>query len=112
MMAKRSPINSKNAAILRALHHLTPEQRRLVICKADKSLIHCISECILNVLRGNVTINKSQKKNLKKHAIHLRKLTSRKSTLQGRKKIIVQNGGGLLAALLPVLATVLTQIIK
>lgn len=112
MMAKTSPINTKNAAILRALQHLSPEQRRLVISKGDKSLIKCIAECALNVLKGNVSINKSHKKKLRNYAAHLRKLTSKKRTLQGRKKIIVQKGGGLLTALLPVLATVLAQYIK
>lgn len=108
--AVRQPICKKHADILRALCHLNTNQRASVLEKADSKLVKCIVECALNILKGNVPVNQAQKSKLKKHAPILRNLVS-KGSLKSKKKIIVQQGGSFLPALLlPIVTTVLTEL--
>jgi len=112
-MAPRSRvlIAQKQADILRALYHLNAKQRTALLRVADAKLVRQICECALNVLRGNVPLNKSQKNKLRKHATTLRSLVDRSGSLKRKKKIIVQRGGFLPALLAPIIGTVLANLI-
>jgi len=45
---------------LHALKNAKPKLRKAIISNCDKELIHTISECALNVLRGNVNLTLSE----------------------------------------------------
>ena len=51
---------------LHALKDAKPKLRKAIISNCDKELIHTISDCALNVLRGNVNLTDCQKKRLRK----------------------------------------------
>jgi hypothetical protein len=96
-----------------ALHVLLkaqPKLRKAIILNARKELLNSISECALNVLRGNVNLSACQKRKLRKHKAILRKVTARHVPLASKRRMILQRGGfliPLLSAVLPTLATLL-----
>lgn len=109
----KCPISKKHAELLRALSHLPKREREILLRYIDSKLAKCICECAYNVLRGNVPLDEKQRKHLKKHATVLRKL-ARKGDKIGKKKKIIQTGGGnfLPSLLLPILTTVLAEIFQ
>lgn len=109
-MAKKGPVSEKHAAILKALQYLNAEQRKSILKKADTSFIKCLVECVLNTLNGNIPIDKSCKIKLRKYIKNLRRLTNNRGTWKAKKRIIVQQGG-MLNALLPIIASVLSAYI-
>lgn len=105
---------SKNSALLNALVHASPNQRKAIIQHADKSLIQSICECSLNILNGDIPLRKSEKHSLKKHKLRSRRLISKKKkkSLTKKKQIINQNGGSLLPLVIgPVIAALISKII-
>ena len=67
--------------------------------------MNCISECVLNVLNGNIALTVCEKSNLWKHKLALSKLVDGQVPLPGKKRLIVQSGGFLLPFLVAVLST-------
>ena len=107
------PFNTKTLDILKALRHFNKEQRKCFLQKADKSLIKSICECVLNILKGNVKLTKSQTKNLKRHARLLRKLCCKNDNWSHKKTLIVQSGGGFLLPLLtPIFSALLSSVLN
>ena len=111
MKAQKTPIPKKEADLLRALLYLNGKQRIALLRKADARTIRCICECALNILLGNVRLSTPEKNRLRKYASVLRRLVDKKK--KDKKKIIVQHGSGgfLPALLLPIISTVLGQLI-
>lgn len=111
----RIPFTKRHLALLHALFHGSPLERKALLKTADKGVIKCICECALNILRGVVNIKPSVKKHLKKYKNTLRTLaSSTKRVHRGRgwgwktkKRIILQKGcGGFLGLLLaPIINT-------
>lgn len=101
----------KQAAILRALYHLSNKQRSGVLQKADLKLVRCICECALNILRGNVPLKRSHKRRLKRYACVLRRLADKNNSWKDKKRLIIQHGGFLPLLLAPILGTVLSRLI-
>ena len=111
-MAAKRRFNQKQIEILRSLCHMNSRQRFYSIKFAEPSLIACICESALNVLKGNVPLKKSQKSRLRKHANVLRNLARPCEKIQKKRAIIQQGGGGFLPALLiPIISTVLSNLI-
>lgn len=109
---KKHLFNRKDAIILKALFHLNNKQRKALLETADSKLVRHICECALNVLIGNVPLQKTQKSRLRRHANTLRKLAEPSVSLSKKKKIIVQRGGFLPALLAPIIGTLLASIIS
>lgn len=107
----RTIFGRKHAAILRALCHLTNEQRLAVLRKADLKLVKCICECALNILRGNIPLKQPHKQRLKRYACLLRRLTDKNNSWKNKKRLIIQRGGFLPLILAPILSTVLSRLI-
>ena len=108
------PIDKKHADILRALRHFNVRERTAFFRAADEKLIRCICECIFNVLCGNVSLQPEHKADLKKYACILRKLVQKKKgkrNLARKRRLIVQKGGFLPTLLIPILSTVLSQLV-
>ena len=88
---------------VRFLSVATPRAQKKLIKKGDKKFINCISECCLNILKGNVPLTIKEKKALKKHKNKLRALVNKNISVEKKKKI-VQTGGFLSTLLVPVAA--------
>ena len=87
---------SKNEELLRILgSKINKRYKKAIINSADKSLIRAICELSLNLLAGNIKLDKHTFEELKKYKHVLRRLVSKQKTkaLATKKKIIIQNGG-------------------
>ena len=77
------------------------QKRNHIIDVAGKELVHCICDCVLNVLNGNIKLEPEEKQRLKRHKNCLRELVKKK-TSDKKKKHLIQEGG-FLGALIPIL---------
>ena len=84
--------------------------QKAVIKNADSGLIKCISECALNILKGNVPISPHQKSKLTRYKKDLRSLAQRRVSLKSRKRVL-QKGGFLGAILAPIITGVLGSLV-
>ena len=107
----RTIFGHKHGTILRALCHLTNEQRAAILRKADPKLIECICECALNILRGNIPLKQAHRYRLKRYACILRRLADKNNSWKNKKRIIIQCGGFLPLLLAPILGSVLSGLI-
>lgn len=96
--------------ILKILAQPKNKYKNTIIASADKHLIKTICEGIYNLLRGNISISDSDKEKLKKYKNTLRKLVE-KSSINTKKKILIQKGG-FLQFLLPAVITGISSIIS
>lgn len=100
----------KDRALLEALIHATPKERKAFLKVCDVSRIHTICECAYNVLRGNVPLSDKRKKSLSNHKKFLRKIVKRNEGWAKKRKYLVQHGGGIFIPLL--LSTVLQAVLN
>jgi len=84
---------------LKRIHRLGEKARRDYVRKCDNGFIHCVSECAKNVIKGNVPLTTRQMKNLRCRRNDLRALSTRKTSLRRKRKILQK--GGFLSVLLP-----------
>jgi hypothetical protein len=95
--------------ILRVLKSACPKLRKGITSNCDKGFVNDISECILNVLKGNIKLTDCNKRKLKKYKTVLRTLVDKSRDLSTKKRLI-QKGGfllPLLTAVLPILANLI-----
>ena len=100
----------RQAQMLKFLSKATPKTVKAIVTNCDGDLVDAISECSLNILKGNVPLKKCQHKRLSKYKNHLRCMTN-KNISKRRKKALLQKGGflqALLSPVLSVLASILT----
>jgi hypothetical protein len=95
---------------VRILSLATPKVRKDLIETGGREVIDCISECCINILKGNVPLTSKQKCCLAKHKDKLRELSKKKVSLT-KKKQIIQTGGFPLAAILAPIASVLGSLL-
>ena len=87
---------AKNEEVLKILgSKLDKRYKKAIINSADKSLIRAICELSLNLLSGNIELDKHSFEELKKYKKVLRKLVSKQKSksLSTKKRLIIQNGG-------------------
>jgi len=101
-----------NYHTLQVLKTAEPRLRKAIISNCNKELANCISECVLNVLNGNIKLTCCKARNLQKQKAALRKVSERHVSLSGKKKIIVQRGGFLLPLLGAVLPSIANLILR
>lgn len=99
----------KNLPLLKILVSSPPKLRRKILETGSLQLIKAIVECIENVLKGNIAIEESELKKLKKHKSTLRAVSKAPNKLSQKKKVIIQKGGAFLPALLIPVITVLAE---
>ena len=97
-----SPLEEKFEK-LRLLKESSPKVRKRILKDCNSSLLYCLCECALNVLKGTVPLEKAQKKRLGRFKHKLRKLASKKTRVKIKKRL-VQTGGFIGALLTPVLS--------
>lgn len=94
----------RNADVLRLLYKSKPAMVKAILKNMTADQVKALCECILNVLRGNVELNIKQKNRLARYKRIMRALSSKKHSAARRKRLLIQQGGGFLGALLgPVL---------
>ena len=96
----------KHCDILKLLYQAKPKVRAALIEDASPELLTCLAECSLNILKGNVPLDSSQKEKLRRQRHKLRLLASKKVSKTNKKKII-QKGGFLSALLAPIVGGIL-----
>jgi len=101
-----------NYHALQVLKTAHPKLRKAFLANCKSELVKTLTECSLNLLRGNVKLTPCQKRKLRKHRVHLRKLADKRVSLTSKRKIIVQRGGFLLPLLGAVLPTIASLIFK
>lgn len=85
-------------------------RRNKLIDVADGSEIRAVSECIKNILEGNVPVSNRHLKQMKQYKTLLRSLAKRCYPIKSKKKILKQKGG-FVAALLPLAMSALGGLI-
>ena len=101
----------RQAPLLLALAKAHPHVCKAILRGADKDLLQCLSECALNILKGNVSLKPSEKARLTKYRQKLRKVADKKVSLKQKHKI-VQTGGFAPALLAPLLAPLIAPLAK
>jgi len=101
----------KNLPVLKRLSRLGDRAKREYVQKCDKEFVNCVSECAKNVIKGNVLLNDRQMKNLRRKRNDLRELSSKKTSLR-KKRRILQKGGFLTSLIPPVLAALTGLLMK
>jgi len=69
-----------------------PTLRKALINNCNKELVNCKSECVLNVLNGNIRLTGCKTHKLKKRKSALRKVADRQVPLCAKKRLIVERG--------------------
>lgn len=82
------------------------KRRRALLDIATKQEIDAISECLLNILNGNVEIPSEKLNKLRRIKRHLRQLTNKSCSYRKRKQLLKQEGG-FLPTILPIALSVL-----
>ena len=81
-----SKVVKKTLPTLQLLAKSKPKQVRKILKNANRELIESIRQCVLNVLRGIVSLSKKDLKRLSKYKKRMRQLVSKKTKFQTRKK--------------------------
>ena len=102
-----------NYLALHVLKDASHKLRKAILSSCDRELVNTISECVLNVLRGNLKLSDSQKRRLQSFRGQLRSVIGRHVPLVAKKRLINQRGGflvPLLSAILPTLTTLIFRL--
>ena len=101
----------ENYHTFHVLKHARPKLRKAVISISDRDLVNCFSECVLNVLNGNVGLTSCVKRKLSKLKLAMRKLVYKEILIVGKKRLISQGGCILLPfmeGVMPTFASLIT----
>ena len=90
----------------------SPKYRKELLRHADNEFIKCICQCSKKVLNGTIPITSKEKRKLRKYKKVLRRLNSAKKSISGKRKVIVQSGGGFLLGLIPAVIGALASLIR
>src|SRR5436190_4671672 len=100
-----------NIQLLRALARMSPKRAQVFLKSADKDLVQSLCECALNILNGNVPLRACQHRDLYRHRHVLRRLIDGDRRWRVKRRVLAQRGGSLMGSLLlPILATVLSNV--
>jgi hypothetical protein len=105
---------NKNKYIIHSLSNCSKKIRKAILQNSNKELLDAITECILNVLNGNIHIDEKFKEKLKPHSKLLRKIIETKN-LKKKRALLVQKGGFLqylIPALVSGVATIISSVIS
>ena len=110
-----SKVVRKALPVLQQLATSKTKQARQILKYANRDLVEAIRQCVLNVLRGVVSLSKSEQRKLARYKKRLRQFVDKKTKFRNRKQI-VQKGGSwivpLLGALIPQIVSGISSLIK
>ena len=78
-MAHRVRVFSKELNALNKNKH-DKEKCNRIIDEGGMELVHCICDCIHNILQGNIPVDEDEKMEFRKHKGELRKLVKKKTS--------------------------------
>src|SRR6267154_1827945 len=96
----------RHVNLLKALYKAKSVTRRKLLKKhCDGDFVCCITECVRNLLKGNIPLSSAQKKKLSVKKNILRQLALKKTSLRKKQKLIQSSGflGALLGPIISVL---------
>jgi len=86
--------------LIRSNLQAKPRVQKILLSKADKSLVTSICIIVLNILKGYISVKSTELDNLNKFKQPLRKLVS-KSSLKNKRKILQR--GGFVNTIVPII---------
>jgi hypothetical protein len=98
-----------NYHALQVLGQAGAKHRKTTVNSCDIELLIALSEIILNVLNGRVTLSNCGKRKLQKHKTALRRLADKRVATSAKRRYIFQSGGFLLPLVGAVLPTIAFQ---
>lgn len=96
----------KISELLTALTIMTPRQRRAFFELATAEQLRMMEELFLNLLKNPVGISKRDLATARKYKSHIQKLANTEISKKRKKRILNQKGG-FLTALIPILGSLL-----
>ena len=96
---------------LKRLSKPKPSITRPIIKDASKDLLHTLSECSYNVLKGVVPLTSKEKNKLCRYKTKLRQIANKKVSQKRKRAILMQGGflGALLSPIIGVLGSLLAN---
>lgn len=101
----------RNGALLKLVSRSPPRLRKAILGAAPIDLIKAIGEIALNALKGVIPLSPRQKTVLRRKRSVVKSLSSSKTSLTKKKKLVRQQGGfigSLLGIALPLITSFLT----
>ncbi len=68
--------------------------KKSILNYGPDTLITCLCCCCLNLIKGNLPLNQSQLKKLKRHRKWIRNVADTSSTVSKKRKFLTNKGGG------------------
>ena len=99
-MAHRVQMFSRELNAINNDKHVKQKSSR-IIDEGGMELVHCICDCVHNILLGKIPLEPEDKERLGRHKECLRMLVNKETSDRKRKKLIQE--GGFLGSLLPTL---------
>ena len=81
-----------NYHTLHVLKTAETKLRKAIISNFNKEMVNCISECVLNVVNGNIRLSVCDTRKLQKLKAAIRMVVDRHVSLSGKTRLIVQLG--------------------
>jgi len=101
-----------NYNTLQVLKTADAKLRKAIISNCNEEFVNRISECVLNVLNGNINLTACDTRKLQKHKAMLCKVPDRRVPISKKKKFIVQRGVFLLHLLSVIITTLAILIVR
>ena len=107
---KMSLLVRRALPLLKVLVNANPKLKKAIIKHASPNLMTAISEIALNMLKGVIKLSPQQKQRLSRYKKEFRSLAKKTVSVNRKRKLLVQKGGGAgLALLLPLAISLLSR---
>jgi len=80
-----------------------------ILSRAPPNVIKRICDAALNVREGQVILSKKQKQVLARHRKTIEKLLTKSVPLERKRRVLVQQGGGIAAVIIPVILSAVLE---
>ena len=80
-----------------------------ILSRAPPNVIKRICDAALNAREGQVILSKKQKQVLARHRKTIEKLLEKSLPLERKRKVLVQQGGGIAAVIIPVILSAVLE---
>lgn len=103
----------KQLPLLELLTKVNAKSRKKILKHCDSELTEAIVECVFNVLRKNIELEKTHITKLRRHKSTLRQIGNPYQNLNKKRNLMVQSGGSFLPILLtPIVSYLFDKIIS
>lgn len=99
----------KHQHFLHILAQSHPTQKRALLKTANNGQLESLCEICLNILKGNIPVNSYK---LKKYKNTLRTLAKKSSSIQKKRKMLLNQSGGFLPLIAPAIVSALGGILS